>query len=102
MGLKAANNGILAAMSGQGAKNWMSMKSMRSLLLLVTWKHEQWTDDLDHETTTWRNKGNTDRLDSKDSISVNWKRFTEHQKQPKEELMKIQEPSRTNNDWTKQ
>jgi hypothetical protein len=48
----------------------------------------KWTSGLDHETTTRKNKGNTDRLDSKDSISVNWKRFTEHQKRPKEELMK--------------
>jgi hypothetical protein len=30
MGLKAANNGILAAMSRQGAKDWMSVKSMQA------------------------------------------------------------------------
>jgi hypothetical protein len=30
MGLKAANNGILAVMSGHGAKNWMSIKPMKA------------------------------------------------------------------------
>jgi hypothetical protein len=29
MGQKATNDGMLAVMSGQGAKNWMSMKSMK-------------------------------------------------------------------------
>jgi hypothetical protein len=53
MGLKAANNGILAEMS-TGAKNWVSMKSMKAEYQR---RHEKWTGGFNLEAATRKNKG---------------------------------------------